>query len=421
MPPEVEHEGAAQPASGGPSLTHQPFGDTELAMPQSDALGDVDFFDLNAGPRSKDENGDGLDQERSLSTPSSMLDTAASLVPSIPFISDRISSTSGHAPFARPKHDKAPALPTQTNHETRLPPNPMAALPGETIRMPSKDHRLSDVASSPSLSPDEPVQNLPKVSPGDGEGPAVIYGKDIVLDAAGYHRKDEAPGPSQHMDQQGTVSSPYELPGVVTDVHNSVFTTFTRDLEAAMPTSHRPPLPLRATDPDLQLPTSNLNESPDLLSRDNQVTFARNERATSEPPPDSPETMSPTIDPSRAALDMDYAWDWGRPRYDRLDASEHITPLRRDTLPPIDFASAETPTAQLKGVEENPHLFVLEIDGRSHTFELGLCAASLASSNKISTEAREAAFLEHRVTFQRFLEEPQVVDDPELVIRYSLQ
>ena len=117
---------------------------------------------------------------------------------------------------------------------------------------------------------------------------------------------------------------------------------------------------------------------------------------------------------------MDYAWDWGRAHRGSVDGPESSTSVRRDTMPIIDPVPNASSQTRLRGVDENPYLFILEYDGRSHTFELGLCATAIDDPQN-TFQAREVAFLDSRVTFQRFIEEPQVVDDPKLVIRYSLQ
>lgn len=382
-------------------------------MPPADTLGDVTFLDLNAPPK-KSSGNDGSDQETSVSTPSSMLDTAASLIPSIPFLTGRGSPTQEHA---------GPALSGDQNnggHSKMLsekpgqsvPPNPLTARPGESTRMPSRDKRLSEV-HSPSSNP--MVEPLPKVQPGEGEGPRIIYGKDIVLDAAGYH-SEGLDTPAAH----GTSKPRHRsLPRADPEIQDSVFNTFARDLEAAIPHVQRPSLPLRATDPDLQVPATKSIDI-DLSLPDDRPSPARSDRATSEPPPDSLQPASPSLDPSSAALAMDYAWDWGRTHRESLDDSEPVAPVRRETLPAFDPPSAGASSARLRGVEENPYLFVLEFDGRSHTFELGLCATAIDNQSN-SVQEREVAFLDSRVTFQRFIEEPQIVDDPKLVIRYSLQ
>jgi phosphatidate phosphatase LPIN len=118
---------------------------------------------------------------------------------------------------------------------------------------------------------------------------------------------------------------------------------------------------------------------------------------------------------------MDYAWDWGRVAPDGHREQIHHAAERRDSLPPLDIDPSSAPSARLRNVEENPFLFVFDSEGRSHTFELSLSDASGGDDEGIPEAAKQSTFLEHRITFQKFIESPHIVDDPRLVVRYSLQ
>jgi phosphatidate phosphatase LPIN len=232
----------------------------------------------------------------------------------------------------------------------------------------------------------------------------------VVLDMAGYHSEEQP-----DITSKAPSSS---------EVRTSVLDTFARDLLAAIPVDKRPTMTLRATDPnirnikaDIEVATL-VDDSPgDLDIRE----FRRSDRATSEPPVDPPDPISPKLDPSKTAIAMDYAWDWGRIRPDEHRDENHPVPDRRESLPPLDTETDTTaPNARLRNVEENPYLFVFDTGGRSHTFELSL-SADPALVPDDSDRAIQSAFLDHRVTFQKFIESPEIVDDPRLVIRYSLQ
>lgn len=405
---------AAAPSQA--TLTQQPFGDTEKPLSPDDALGPVEFLDLNAAPRDGDEDSGGADSKGSISTPSSMLDAAASLLPTMPFISGTDpSGNESHIPPNHPmKTQTAQGMPAQSRANT--PPNPLTAKPGETAEMPLMDDRLSSVPS-PEAHSDDPTDALPKVCPGEGDGPNVIYRKDIVLDTAGYHRADRKAAEVLPNDLREQGEKP-----TTSDVRESVLDSFTRDLEAAISSRHRPTLHLRSTDSDVQAHTERLARSsdPDIPLATHTSSLARSDRATSEPPPEPPVPLSPTLDPSSTALAMDYAWDWGRLPSGSDPESAFQTPTRRETLPPLEIAAETASSVHVKGVEENPYLFVLEMEGRSHTFELAFCATIIDDPLQ-STQARESAFLDNRISFQRFVEEPQIVDDSSLVLRYSLQ
>jgi phosphatidate phosphatase LPIN len=184
---------------------------------------------------------------------------------------------------------------------------------------------------------------------------------------------------------------------------------------------------LRSTDPDISRYDTDISSpipTEDLLEeRDSR----RYDRAKSEPPVDSLDPISPTLDPSKTAMAMDYAWDWGRLPIEGDLESRQDMPERRESLPPVDTESSETAPstgdARLRNVEENPYLFVLDAKRRSHTFELSLSGDSILDIDGTSDPElkKESFFLDHRVTFQKFIESPRIVDDPRLVVRYSLQ
>lgn len=190
-------------------------------------------------------------------------------------------------------------------------PNPMDAGPGESTELPERDRRLSETDES-----------LPKVKPGDGEGPEVVYGKDLVLDMAGYHSKTSLEDEDRTRDQ-------------------AMVQTFADDLLAAARHQQRPMLKPRTTDP-LQQQLSELN-----------LETRRTDRATSEPP----------------------------------ELNTGVT---------------------LRNVDDNPFLFVLDLEGQIHSFEMALCDDV-------------GSFPANRVSFQKFIEDAQLVDDPRLVVHYHSQ
>jgi phosphatidate phosphatase LPIN len=247
-------------------------------------------------------------------------------------------------------------------------------------------------------------------SPDGGGGHEIVYGKDVVLDMAGYHSaevlKSAAPGRSS------------------SEVRTSVLDTFARDLMAAIPADKRPAMTLRSTNPDMRRLAEDIESIADDQDSPEDVAdreARRHDRAKSEPPAELSEPISPTLDPSKTAVAMDYAWDWGRIP-DASHGQGRGPPERRESLPPLDpDASATAPAPRLKNVEENPYLFVFDADGRSHTFELSLSGDVASDGGDEKDHTAQSAFLDHRVTFQKFIESPEIVDDPRLVVRYSLQ
>jgi phosphatidate phosphatase LPIN len=316
--------------------------------------------------------------------------------------------------------------------QTSRPPNPLAAAPGEPTDMPHRDVKLSDLPSrSGDSTPRENVESvedrLPKVREGEGEGPEVVYGRDVVLDMAGYHANVGAS--EEDLLAEHTASESHEA----ANSRSSVVEAFTQDLVACTLAAPRPSVVPRPSEPILpkaSTPLHNGDLSLDVdslsLDDDEMSTPRRFVRGQSEPPQTPDRPISPTaarhalrpsprlattpngksfpaavgMHPSASNVAMDYAWDWGKvpPKEGHLPPTEER--VRSESMPPTaldaglgDVAS----TGRLKNVEENPYLFVLEMDnGRSHAFELALCGEGMSSDSPNV----DALFVDNRATFQ---------------------
>lgn len=454
--PGADHEHVAHPAST--SLTQQPFGETEEQVPHTrDHLGDVDFLDLNDTGASAAGDTSAVAADDHAVSPASILNSASSLLPS--FLSTHEPNDSPRGDATAEPIDETPAK--DRGHpmlsQTSRPPNPLAAAPGESTHMPHRDVKLSDLPSrsgdsTPRENVDSVEDRLPKVREGEGEGPEVVYGRDVVLDMAGYHADVSASEEDLLAEHAGLAS---ESRSATTDSRSSVVESFTQDLVACTLAARRPSVVPRPSEPILPktstpLPRDDLSLDVDSLSLDDDEmsTPRRSMRGQSEPPQTPDRPVSPTaarhalrpsprlsttpngksfpaavgMHPSASNVAMDYAWDWGTapPREGHLPPTEER--VRSESMPPtaLDMGLGGTAnTGRLKNVEENPYLFVLEMDnGRSHAFELALCGEDIAAT---SSPNDDAMFVDNRVTFQRFIEDSQLVDDPRLVVRYSLQ
>jgi phosphatidate phosphatase LPIN len=316
------------------SLTREPFGQTEKRHVEHS---DVDFLDLNAPskPTPKD--------------PSGKSGAASDLL------------------------------------NTSNPPNPLEARPGESVERPSRNDKLSHHSlsgKSQDRDPfhslhDNPDEDLPKVKPGEGEGPKVVYGKDVVLDIAGYHNQVETPLPS--------------------DKTSTVFESFTKDLVDALNQVQHAQRP-RLTHENLTDSAIPLTAAPQPMP-DTASAFqldvgstSRFDRGKSEPPPDlddlerSPPRSGKTLPPSRplsglSVAEMDYAWDWGQSQgHSGLSGNvEHDagriakTHARADSMSSLDLAEPHS-SARFSHVENNPYLLTLSVpSGSNHAFELALC------------------------------------------------
>lgn len=90
---------------------------------------------------------------------------------------------------------------------------------------------------------------------------------------------------------------------------------------------------------------------------------------------------------------------------------------------------------KLKNDEDDPYKFMLDTPSLCHTFELSLSApdddtdvevsahiklrAMTASSFLIESQVTDTEFDAQRITFRRFVEDPSIVDQPNLVIKYG--
>ncbi|WVO15745.1 hypothetical protein L204_103407 [Cryptococcus depauperatus] len=404
MPTEAELPTSSSPPDeyGGEteqenSFTHEPFGQTEQQVPHETPLQEVDFLDLNAGsetPRIENSTG---------STSKSILNTATSLLPSIGFNSlpnlhlqepNQAGPHSSDEANAKRKEDDEPVVSTTTQE-----PNPMSAEPGESTGLPDRNHKLESIKAGENAATAE--EALPKISPGEGEGPEVLYGRDVVLDMEGYHS-------SQNKDSQ--------------QEHDPSVEAFILDLLASVqPNLEERPRPRKSLSAGVELPSLD-TESDDeettpvetpkqsLPEVDLPASLAamgihagrslseRMDRGQSEPPQLQDELPHP-LDAAGAKAAMEMEWDWGRRR-------------------PVDHATKPQgqSSGKLKNVEENPYIFVFEIRDCTHAFELSICK----DFGENTTEAsQEASFVKNRLTFQTFVENPRVVDDPNVVVRYN--
>jgi len=356
----------------------------------------VPKLDLNENSLDGQENRIKDVDNHSKTAHTSVFGSAASLIPSIPFISSRAStSTEGTnevADSVEARHRRHKSQPPAISEASRFATSAREEEP--------------TMAGLAALSPDLRSAQLLV----DRAEPQIVARDDVMLDMSGYHSEGRS----------GSVSNGRSS----FEVRTSVLDTFARDLLAAIPNEKRPVMALRSTDPNLLNthislePEEAVEESSD---EDEEPESRRLDRAKSEPPIDPPNPVSPALDPTKAAMAMDYAWDWGRVPPEGHREQIHHAPERRDSMPPIDIDPTTAPSARLRNVEENPYLFVFDSEGRSHTFELSLSETSLGDNESRSESVRQSTFLDHRITFQKFIESPQIVDDPRLVVRYSLQ
>ncbi|ODN96515.1 phosphatidate phosphatase LPIN [Cryptococcus wingfieldii CBS 7118] len=399
----------------GGSVTHEPFGSTEKQVPHEEPLGDVDFLDLNATPDTPSKathsatasplRRDNPLRHNILGTASNILPQSMRSAPSTP--------TKPQAPARQPSiDDNAPNDEAKAKEEDRpvvsntdKEPNPIEAHAGDRPELPARDKKLSSYNAAYSASSAEKA--LPKVPAGQGEGPEVLYGKDVVLDMDGYHSAKDAE--TQQGEHDATVET--FIQDLISSVQSTVESrpkprkSLSLQTEAERPFDDQdvsPALSPRQSSPDLDLSTtlSGLSMDGKKTHFSNVASHNRLERGQSEPP-QTFHTDDLSKSPDTQAKDVvEREWDWSRPQPDTPD----------------NGGEQHNVTGSLKNVEENPFLFVLEVGKHTHSFELSLCEGF----GKDATEAeQEAMFVKNRITFQRFIEDSRIIDNPAIVVGYN--
>lgn len=122
-------------------------------------------------------------------SPSTILNTASSMLPSMPsFLSSSSSGLNGDPP-REPKVDVEPKNPLATD-------GPSDLHVAQTIKSYVRGHKVVEALSGhdhkPEAGSDAADAALPKVSEKDGQGPEVVYANGVPLDIAGYHQPQRA-------------------------------------------------------------------------------------------------------------------------------------------------------------------------------------------------------------------------------------
>lgn len=128
--------------------------------------------------------------------------------------------------------------------------------------------------------------------------------------------------------------------------------------------------------------------------------------------------MAPNLDDEDDQIDASY--DTAATR-----GQEEETQDQELSIDAINKANEKPPIGKLRSDDADPYLFRLELDDASHEFELSLCfddtfGTSTGAEDEESVQERDDYnFEENKVSFQRFVDDDQVVDDERLVVRYN--
>lgn len=275
-------------------------------------------------------------------------------------------------------HDIAPGKDEEAGRKSSIkeadderPPNPMEAKAGEKAGLPLRNNRLSMVQRDANNQVD-----LPKVPKGQGEGPPVLYGKDIILDMGGYHKDHKSTDSSAKATEGPTSISadptspptpapldPHAPPPNAKTIKDEHVEEFVNDLMASSSSAPRPGSDIASAMGGMSLD--------DTDSRPSSPTARRHfDRAKSEPPGADSRPSSPNGDRLQDSQ-MDLAWDWAGPAEEE---GKRPLPHRAGSMP-IEDPGLQTLRAKLTAIDDDPYTFMLQLDDRVHLFELSLCGS----------------------------------------------
>ncbi|KIJ56944.1 hypothetical protein M422DRAFT_23082 [Sphaerobolus stellatus SS14] len=228
---------------------------------------------------------------------------------------------------------------------------------------------------------------LPPVDESVGQAPDVTYHHDVVLDLAGYHSKETS---------QRTVTHPE---GWAKDDSSPIATSS----DLASPGPSRTPSPLSS-------PESHALNLP---------------RATSEPPEYGISSSPPP----------EYSWEWGSfpqrspsqenfpqiPQFSNGPSSSEtkfISSRRHAASPPPRSRSPipEADTGKLEPDPEDEYRIWLDFEGQRLEFELSLCGESVRDADPFEVAH---GFEQKRISYNKLMDDPQVVQSMNLVVRWD--
>ncbi|GAA5922827.1 phosphatidate phosphatase PAH1 [Sporobolomyces koalae] len=105
-----------------------------------------------------------------------------------------------------------------------------------------------------------------------------------------------------------------------------------------------------------------------------------------------------------------------RSRHSSRASSPPPRPVSISSLQSLHAESEIAPSPDDGVFHASPKQFSLKIGGKVHVFEMSLCG-----SEEFGHEQRAAdrAFLEHQVTFNQFMEQTELTENPDLVVKYA--
>ncbi|KZS97849.1 LNS2-domain-containing protein [Sistotremastrum niveocremeum HHB9708] len=360
--------------------------DAKETTPQTNTehqlIPEPDFFDLDAQPESAESvetHGEGGEQatvkhnseaQQQPIGPSAILDRATNL---------------GKAVMTVVREERDEKL-DRLKDATRLLPSSFSTA------QPDPDKIVSPNKAADLLQDDE---NQPSTA----QAPDVKYGKEVVVDTAGYHSGVQS-------------TQPKRLSGDTSD-HGVETSSSSHSHRSSMASIDIGDANQRPTTPETSLPDSPISYAEDSL----KVPKLPVMRATSEPPEESRASSPPP----------EYSWEWGSfPRKSTQKqkfAAEEPLFHRSSSLPQRSETIVEAQSSdgvfgaggRLNADEQDPYRCLLEIEGHILPFELSLCG-QLSGDDEVEDSNK---FQRSRITYKNFMKRPSIVMHDDLVINWE--
>ncbi len=265
------------------------------------------------------------------------------------------------------------------------------------------------------------TEQLPELANDAGKPPEIQYGDDVVLDMEGYHNPVAADR-SMESSRDGSPSpSLSPSPGLLDDTELPA--------QSSLNLHTPPPEEVDASPSPLpEIPVS-------LHSRKSTSSYIR---GGSAPPEGGLHLNLPELGTSAP----DYTWEWGafptpspvRRSFSlaKDDSDVHVTTsASSQTLSRLGKSVVTARDLEVEfsgmgrggslspdtGVDRDPGLFWVSIDGKEFQFQLSICRKQ---ERKWSDDVESARWFEDgRIDYERLYKDPELAEDPDLVMKWG--
>ncbi|KAG8826985.1 hypothetical protein FRB91_000151 [Serendipita sp. 411] len=267
----------------------------------------------------------------------------------------------------------------------------------------------NSTSSSKSIPPESDIGDevLPKHK--DVTPPPVAHLDGVVIDMAGYHSKEASDRTIIGHNRTSGFNDMITTSAARKAQEKLIRRQRGNDMEMAK-TEETTPTSSRAQSPELILPGTSISVPVQTITQSPE----HGRSAENSPPQYSWEWGAfPIQTPLKSSFPPHSAGDHERPTSAPPSGEHnHMEELPLDVMGEEDFDIDFRRGARLTSAGE--YSYVLEFKGQRTTFDLSLCG-DLSSKDP---EDAQALFLQNKVPFQRFIEEPAIVHKDELTVRW---